>query len=60
MRVFGRINGYHADYGHDDIIIGKYAADEVFPYITSWLRTEAVKEKSPVPPVKTPSTTRPG
>jgi len=37
FRVFGRINGYRADYGHDDIVIGKYARDEVFPYLRDWL-----------------------
>jgi len=40
LRVFGRINGYRADYGHDDIILGKYARDEVFPYIRDWLTAE--------------------
>jgi pimeloyl-ACP methyl ester carboxylesterase len=45
MRVFGRINGYKADYGHDDIIIGKYARDEVFPYLTTWLKTESANSK---------------
>jgi len=45
MRVFGTINGYKANYGHDDIIIGKYARDEVFPYLVTWLKTEAATEK---------------
>ncbi len=37
FRLFGRINGYRADYGHDDIIIGKYSKEEVFPYVLNWL-----------------------
>jgi pimeloyl-ACP methyl ester carboxylesterase len=48
MRVFGKINGYRADYGHDDIIIGRYARDEVFPYIETWLSTESVAASIPV------------
>lgn len=47
MRVFGKINGYRADYGHDDIIIGRYARDEVFPYIETWLSTESVAASVP-------------
>lgn len=50
MRVFGKINGYRADYGHDDIIIGKHARDEVFPYIETWLNTESVIALSTKPP----------
>jgi pimeloyl-ACP methyl ester carboxylesterase len=51
MRVFGQINGYRADYGHDDIILGRYAGEEVFPYLTGWLKIKAAKtEKSPLLP----------
>ena len=37
FRLFGRINGDKADYGHDDIIIGRHARAEVFPEILKWL-----------------------
>ena len=36
-RLFGKVNGNRADYGHDDIIIGKHARDEVYPEIVNWL-----------------------
>lgn len=38
FRLFGRINNYRADYGHDDIVIGKHSKEEVFPYLLSWLK----------------------
>ena len=37
FQMFARINGHRADYGHDDVIIGKHAQQEVFPQITKWL-----------------------
>jgi pimeloyl-ACP methyl ester carboxylesterase len=37
LRTFGKINGYWSDYGHDDIIIGRHARDDVFPYLYNWL-----------------------
>jgi len=37
FRLFGRINGDRANYGHDDIIIGRHARAEVFPEILKWL-----------------------
>jgi hypothetical protein len=44
FRVFGRINGYRADYGHDDIILGRYAQTEVFPYLRDWLIAKSSPE----------------
>ena len=35
--LFGRVNGHRNDYGHDDIIIGKHAKEEVYPRIVEWL-----------------------
>ncbi|MFA5864233.1 MAG: alpha/beta fold hydrolase [Phycisphaerae bacterium] len=40
LRVFGKINGYRADYGHDDIILGRYAHEEIFPYVRDWLNSQ--------------------
>jgi len=37
LRLFGRINGYSADYGHSDLILGESASEEVYPYILGWL-----------------------
>lgn len=36
-RLFGVANGYSADYGHNDLILGKKAPEEVYPYIIGWL-----------------------
>lgn len=36
-RLFGVANGYSADYGHNDILLGKHAPQEVYPYILAWL-----------------------
>ena len=35
--LFGRVSSHHNDYGHNDIVIGKYAQKEVYPTILSWL-----------------------
>ncbi len=43
MRVFGKINGYYDNYGHDDIIIGRHSRDDVFPYIKNWLIAHPAK-----------------
>jgi len=49
FRVFGRINGYQADYGHDDIIIGRHAAQDVYPYILAWLNRHPARLPSTQP-----------
>lgn len=36
-RLFGVANGYSADYGHNDLLLGKKAPEEVYPYILAWL-----------------------
>jgi len=36
--MFGRINGKLADYGHDDLIIGRHAQEDVYPHIVRWLQ----------------------
>ena len=37
FRLFGTINGYKANYGHGDLIIGRHAQKEVYPFILKWL-----------------------
>jgi pimeloyl-ACP methyl ester carboxylesterase len=37
LRLFGTINGYRTNYGHADLILGKSAPEEVYPYILNWL-----------------------
>ncbi len=38
LRIFGRANGYKKDYGHNDLVLGKHAQDEVYPYAARWLK----------------------
>jgi polyhydroxyalkanoate synthase len=38
IRIFSLANRYSANYGHSDLIIGKKAPQEVYPYILNWLR----------------------
>ncbi|MDV2504128.1 MAG: alpha/beta hydrolase [bacterium] len=40
-RMFGRVNGHKADYGHSDLILGKHSREEVFPLIAQWLTERA-------------------
>jgi pimeloyl-ACP methyl ester carboxylesterase len=37
FHMFGRVNAHRNDYGHNDIVIGKYARKEVYPTIAAWL-----------------------
>jgi len=37
LRLFSRASGHRADYGHVDLLIGRYAEVEVFPSIASWI-----------------------
>jgi pimeloyl-ACP methyl ester carboxylesterase len=40
-RMFGRANGHKADYGHNDLVLGKHSKEEVFPLIAGWLTERA-------------------
>lgn len=46
MTVFSRANGYSADYGHCDLILGRNSEKEVYPVILNWLdaRTRAAEK----------------
>lgn len=37
LEVFSRENGYSADYGHCDLLLGKKSQNEVYPFISRWL-----------------------
>lgn len=37
IRIFSLANGYSANYGHNDLLLGKKAPQEVYPYIYRWL-----------------------
>lgn len=43
MRIFCLANGYSANYGHNDLLLGKKAPDEVYPYILKWLEHRGTK-----------------
>ena len=38
LRIFARCNGYRVDYGHNDLIAGRNAPQEVYPYVARWLK----------------------
>ncbi len=38
LHVFSKKNGYSADYGHCDLILGKNSKEEVYNYIYNWLK----------------------
>ncbi|MDD4891559.1 MAG: alpha/beta fold hydrolase [Phycisphaerae bacterium] len=33
----GRINNFQADYGHDDLVLGKHSREEIFPKVLAWV-----------------------
>jgi lysosomal acid lipase/cholesteryl ester hydrolase len=43
FRLFGRVNSHKNDYGHDDIIIGLNAQQEIYPGIQQWLDAHSYK-----------------
>lgn len=40
--LFGTANGDQEDYGHNDLILGKYARYEVYPKIIKWLKAHSI------------------
>lgn len=47
LRVIGKEQGFSHDYSHADLILGKYAPDDVYPVILAWLerhRQSTVRE----------------
>ncbi len=47
FRLFGRVNAQKEDYGHDDLIIGRNAKQEVYPHILDWLRDHPCENRDP-------------
>lgn len=46
LHVFSKDNGYSADYGHCDLLLGKKSQEEVYDYIYRWLKkTDPVVSK---------------
>ncbi|MEW6774776.1 MAG: alpha/beta fold hydrolase [Bdellovibrionota bacterium] len=37
LRIVGKANGYSADYGHLDLVIGDRSREDVFPLVFAWL-----------------------
>jgi hypothetical protein len=45
--MFGTANGHKNDYGHNDLILGKFAKKEVYPEILRWVKGHcALNEKN--------------
>ena len=42
FKQFGRADGYKNDYGHNDLVLGKYANKDVYPQILQWLKTRSI------------------
>ncbi|HOX44931.1 MAG TPA: alpha/beta fold hydrolase [Myxococcota bacterium] len=55
--VLSRANGFSADYGHGDLIIGRNAPVEVYPIVLAWLRAVeagcSATPRLPLPPLRT-------
>ncbi|MFQ6048102.1 MAG: alpha/beta hydrolase [Phycisphaerae bacterium] len=47
--MFAKINGHLADYGHDDLIIGRHARSEVYPQILRWLEVHPRRSSAAQP-----------
>ena len=45
--LFSKINGRLVDYGHDDLIIGRHAREEVYPQVLRWLKAHPAQEAAP-------------
>ena len=43
MLIFSKANGYSADYGHCDLILGKNSEKDVYPPILQWLDKRTAK-----------------
>jgi len=49
FHLFGRVNSHRNDYGHDDIVLGEHAQQEVYPVILEWLKEhKRGSEESPL------------
>ncbi len=47
FKMFGTANGHKNDYGHNDLILGKFAKKEVYPEILRWVKGHcALNEKN--------------
>ena len=49
--AFGRASGCRHDYGHVDLVLGKYASSEVWPHILDWLEKHRLGQGSTRPSV---------
>jgi pimeloyl-ACP methyl ester carboxylesterase len=45
FRVIGKADGFSHDYSHADLVLGKYAPDDVYPLVLEWL--EEHREATP-------------
>lgn len=60
IRIFGLDAGDDRDFGHGDIVLGRYAAELVYPELTTWLEDRATRlPGSSQPPPGGPSSPPP-
>jgi len=45
FEMFGVVNGQRGDYGHDDLVIGRRAREEVYPALRRWLDARSGRSK---------------
>ena len=45
ITIFSQANGYSADYGHCDLILGKYSEKDSYPVILNWLNERAAAKR---------------
>ncbi len=50
--VFGREFGYQADYGHLDLVLGRYAPQEVYPEVLAWIKEHDPAMTKPKPKIQ--------
>jgi pimeloyl-ACP methyl ester carboxylesterase len=54
--VLSRANGFSADYGHGDLVIGRNAPAEVYPIVLAWMRAvesgTSALPRLPLPPLR--------
>jgi pimeloyl-ACP methyl ester carboxylesterase len=43
--IAGRAHGFRANYGHEDLLLGRHARQEIYPLVVQWLRPVSVDEQ---------------
>ena len=45
VKIFSQANGYSADYGHCDLILGRNSEKDVYPVILNWLNERTAAKR---------------